>query len=67
MDGGIKTLGLHLCATGRERSAARFWLHFRPSLLCIQAVSAFQMNALFAFGKYTEITMYIRYLLCVVS
>ena len=32
MDDGIKTLGLHLCATCRERSSAHFDnIYFRPS------------------------------------
>ena len=32
VDGGIKTLGLHLCATYMERSAAHFdSIFFRPS------------------------------------
>ena len=32
VDDGIKTLGLHLCATCRERSAAHFYsIYCRPS------------------------------------
>ena len=36
MDGGIKTLDLHLRATCRERSATQFdSIHFRPSYYCV--------------------------------
>ena len=43
VNGGIKTLGLHLRATCRERSVAHFWLHFLDFiLLCIPTVSAFE-------------------------
>ena len=36
MDGGIKTLDLHLRATYRERSAAYFVsIYFRPSYYCV--------------------------------
>ena len=46
-DGGIKTLGLHLRATRRERSVAHFRVAFFVvdfTLLCIPAVSTFEHN-----------------------
>ena len=36
MDDGIKTLGLHLCATCMVRSVAHFdSIYFRPSYYCV--------------------------------
>ena len=36
MDDGIKTLGLHLCATSMVRSVAHFGsIYFRPSYYCV--------------------------------
>ena len=45
-DGGIKTLGLHLRATRRERSVAHFRVAFVVdfTLLCIPTVSTFEHN-----------------------
>ena len=57
MDDGTKTLGLHLCATCRVRSAANFdSIYFRPSYYCIcRQSNPFKIIYYLCFSKPSEV------------